>query len=139
MLKQQNISLESASDMFSTSAKKSNKAVDYICSPNENECTSNNLNFFIFLYLGIMKDLFEEFSRCSDCSSLVIAVMAFREIGKGYADIQTFITMMNMPLSIAFTLYKKISKNLHYAYEKSTEKVPNKLLMKFINCLILMQ
>ena len=52
--------------------------------------------------------------------------MAFREIGKGHAGIETFSTMMNMPFSIAFTTYKKINKTLYCAYEKSAEKSTQK-------------
>jgi hypothetical protein len=184
MSDQQNISPESASysNMFSstnsTSAKKLNKAVNCIGSSAKNKQTSNDLNFLIFIHFGIMKNLFEEFSRCSECSSPVKlthnknehkgfslklcikcsvcsacrfsytspqyiplqksktvkkaheinhrTVMAFREIGKGHAGIETFTTMMNMPFSIAFTTYKKINKNLYCAYEKSAEKSTKK-------------
>ena len=184
MSDQQNISPESASysNMFSstnsTSAKKLNKAVNCIGSSPKNKQTSNELNFFIFIHFGIMKDLFEEFSRCSECSSPVKlthnknehkgfslklcikcsvcsacrfsytspqyiplqksktvkkaheinyrTVMAFREMGKGHAGIETFTTMMSMPFSIAFTTYKKINKTLYCAYEKSAEKSTQK-------------
>lgn len=46
------------------------------------------------------------------------AVLAFREIGKGFRSIKSFASLMNMPKPISLPTYNRINDMLHGAYEK---------------------
>ena len=52
----------------------------------------------------------------------VRSVIAFREIGRGHEAMNTFTTLLNMPLPMAKTTCNDINVKLHPFYVKTTEK-----------------